>query len=94
MTEEQEHVIYIGNKPLMSYVTAVMTHFATTGAKHIKVAARGRQISKAVDIVEIIRNRFLKDVKLTDIKIGTDNVEVEGGKQIGVSTIELMLEKE
>ena len=89
-----EHVIYIGNKPLMSYVTAVMTHFATTGTREIKLAARGRQISKAVDIVEIIRNRFLKDVKLKDIKIGTDTVEVEGGKQVGVSTIELTLERE
>lgn len=92
--DTEEHVIYIGNKPLMSYVTAVMTHFATTNTKEIKVAARGKQISKAVDIVEIVRNRFLKDVKLADIKIGTDSVELEGGKTVGVSTIELFLTKE
>ncbi|MEM2128017.1 MAG: RNA-binding protein, partial [Candidatus Bathyarchaeia archaeon] len=57
----------------MSYVVACMTLF--TNSNEVVVKARGRAISKAVDVVEIIRNRFMPDVKVSDIKIGTEEVK-------------------
>ncbi len=84
--------IFIGSKPVMSYVTAVMMHFS--GSKNeLTVKARGNAISRAVDVVEVCRRRFFDD-KLTvgDITIGTD-VLGESGDTRNVSTMEIKLNK-
>ena len=87
-----ENVIYVGNKPPMSYVLAVVTQFNTTGSDEVVIKARGRAISRAVDTAEIVRNRFIKDAKLKDIKIGTENiVNEEEGRTSNVSSIEIIL---
>ena len=88
----RDNVVLIGRKPNMAYVMATMTQL-NTGQPVVHIKARGKSISKAVDVAEIIRNKFLPDVKVKDIKIGTDQVEIEGGGKIGVSTIELTLGK-
>lgn len=83
--------ILIGRKPLMSYATAVMMHFHS-GSKKLTVKARGRAISRAVDVVEVVRRRFFAgklDVK--NVSIGTETVG-EGGDARNVSTIEIQLE--
>jgi DNA-binding protein len=67
-----ENVIYVGSKPPMSYVLAVVTQFNISGSDEVIIKARGRAISRAVDTAEIVRNRFIKDAKLKDIKIGTE----------------------
>ena len=77
-----ENVIYIGKKPSMSYVLAVVTEFNGNGSKEVILKARGRSISTAVDTAEIVRNRFMKDAKLKDIKIGTESVTNEEGRSI------------
>ena len=84
--------ILIGKKPIMAYATAVMMHFQS-GAKVLTVKARGRAISTAVDVVEVVRRRFFAG-KLTikEISIGTQ-VLGEGSDTRNVSTIELKLEK-
>ncbi len=91
MAEEKsdEDVIYVGNKPAMSYVLAVVTQFKSTDEVIIK--ARGRAISRAVDTAEISRNRFVTEAKIKDIKIGTESVTNEEGKDINVSSIEIYL---
>ncbi|MGA1873795.1 MAG: DNA-binding protein Alba [Thermoplasmatota archaeon] len=89
----EDNTVYIGRKPSMNYVLAVVTQF-NSGAERVTVKARGRAISKAVDVAEIVRNRFLKESRLDDIKIGTENVEdeeKEGG--INVSWIEIVIQK-
>ncbi len=53
--------------------------------------ARGRAISTAVDTAEIVRNRFVKDAKLKDIKISTESVTNEEGRDSNVSSIEITL---
>ncbi|WP_297491473.1 DNA-binding protein Alba, partial [Thermococcus sp.] len=65
----EEHVVYIGKKPVMNYVLAVITQF-NEGAKEVTVKARGRAISRAVDVAEIVRNRFLPEVRVKEIRIG------------------------
>ena len=86
--------VLIGRKPAMNYVLACITLFHG-GAKEINVKARGRAISRAVDAVEIVRRRFLPDVKVKNIDIGTDQVAPieEGGTPTNVSTSEITLIK-
>ena len=94
MTEEKtndENVIYVGNKPSMSYVLAVVTQFQRSGSNEVVLKARGRAISRAVDTAEIVRNRFMKDAELKDIKIGTESITNEEGKTSNVSSIEITL---
>jgi len=87
-----ENVIYVGNKPPMSYVLAVVTQFNTTGSDEVIIKARGRAISRAVDTAEIVRSRFITDAKLKDIKIGTESItNEEEGRTSNVSSIEITL---
>ena len=93
-TEEKrtdENVIYIGRKPPMSYVLAVITQFNGNGSKDVILKARGKSISTAVDTAEIVRNRFMKNAKVTDITIGTESVTNDEGRDSNVSSIEISL---
>ena len=86
-----EKVVFIGIKPVMSYVIACLTSFST-GGKEVCVKARGRSISTAVDTIEVLRRSFVKDLKIKEIKIGTEEVTREQGKS-NVSTIEITVVK-
>ena len=94
-TEERrtdENVIYVGSKPPMSYVLAVITQF-NSGSTEVVIKARGRAISTAVDTAEITRNRFATDKEVKEIKIGTESITNEEGRTSNVSTIEICLAK-
>jgi DNA-binding protein len=89
-----ENTIYVGNKPPMSYVLAVVTQFNISGSDYIVIKARGRAISRAVDTAEIVRNRFVTDAEIKDIKIGTESItNEEEGRTSNVSSIEIYLTK-
>jgi DNA-binding protein len=88
----EENVIFIGNKPPMSYVLAVVTQF-NSGSNEVVIKARGRAISRAVDAAEITRNRFITDAKIKEIKIGTESITNEEGRTSNVSSIEIALSK-
>ena len=90
--ETEENVIFIGNKPPMSYVLAVVTQF-NSGSNEVIIKARGRAISRAVDAAEITRNRFVTDAKIKDIVIGTESITNEEGRTSNVSSIEITLAK-
>ncbi len=87
-----EHVVYVGNKPVMNYVLATLTQF-NEGAEKVAIKARGRAISRAVDVAEIVRNRFLPNVTVESIKIDTEELDSEQGRKVNVSTIEIVLAK-
>jgi DNA-binding protein len=86
-----ENVIYIGKKPPMSYVLAVVTQFNANGSNEVILKARGRSISTAVDTAEIVRNRFITNAKIKEIIIGTEVVTNEEGRNSNVSSIEISL---
>ena len=89
-----ENVIYVGKKPPMSYVLAVVTQFNTSGSDEVVIKARGRSISTAVDTAEIVRNRFVTDAEVKEIKIGTEIItNEEEGRTSNVSSIEIILTK-
>ena len=72
--------ILVGNKNVMSYVLACVTLF-NKGAEEVVIKARGRLISRAVDVAEITRHRFLDELKVKGIEIGTTTVQTD--KEIG-----------
>lgn len=86
-----DNVIYIGKKPTMSYVLAVMTQLQNN-MPEIHVKARGRSISRAVDVVEVVRNRFVQDVK-RDISIGTETINSKDKGRLNVSTIDIRMSR-
>jgi len=86
-----KNTVFIGSKPLMNYVLAIVTQFNTTDAEEVVVKARGRAISTAVDVAEVTRNRFLPDMVYKDIRLGTDVVKREDGSDLKVSSIEVVL---
>ena len=86
-----ENVIYVGQKPPMSYVLAIVTQFQGSGSDEVVIKARGRSISTAVDAAEITRNRFVTDCKVKDIKISTESITNEEGRTSNVSSIEITL---
>jgi DNA-binding protein Alba len=87
----QPAAVLVGKKPVMNYVIAVLTFF-NQGVNSVSVRARGSAISKAVDVVELLRRAFIKDLNVKNISINTETLEREGRKS-NVSTIEIMLEK-
>lgn len=83
--------VYIGRKPAMSYVLAVMTNFNTSDTKEVTIKARGRAITTAVDVAEIVSRRFMKDLNVGEITTGTEELQLEEGGTRSVSTIEIKL---
>ena len=85
-----ENIVYIGRKPVMTYVMAIMT--AMNDQDEVVVKARGRAISAAVDAAEVTRNRYLNGLK-SIVEIGTEEMEQEDGGTRNVSTIAIILSK-
>ncbi len=86
------NTVLIGIKPLMAYCTAIVMQ-VNTGSKELSVKARGRAISKAVDVVEVVRRRFFDGkLDIKEVLIGTE-VLGEEGQPRNVSTIEIKLAK-
>ncbi len=94
MTEESR-TIFIGRKPAMSYVLAIITSLSASNTKEITLKARGQAITTAVDAAEIARNRFLKDLTISKIAIGTEEMPPREGENSSrmVSTMEIVLAK-
>ena len=80
----------------MDYVLAVITRLSAGDAKEVVLKARGQAITTAVDVAEITRNRFLKDLKVSKIAIGTEEMPPREGENRArmVSTMEITLTKE
>jgi DNA-binding protein len=92
VTETAENsAVLIGKKPTMNYVLACITFFHG-GAKEVSIKARGKSISRAIDVAEVVRHRFLPEVKIKSIRIGTDKLlpQEEGNSATNVSTIEII----
>jgi DNA-binding protein len=94
MVKDDDNSILIGGKPFMNYVTGVVVQFSN-GASDVIVKARGKFISKAVDVAEVARRKFLteQNVSIKDIKINSDEFDREDGKKVCVSSLEITLSK-
>lgn len=86
-------VMYIGKKPSMNYVLAINTRMME-GLDELTIKARGKTISKAVDVAEIVTNRFITDANDNQIKISTDEIIHDDGNKTNVSTIEIVIKRD
>jgi DNA-binding protein len=75
----------------MNYVTAIITSFTRSNSEDVTLKARGRSITTAVDAAEITRHRFMKELNIGTIRIGTEELRQEEGGTRNVSTIEITL---
>ncbi len=89
---DTENVVFVGKKPAMSYVLACVTQF-NDGKPEVILRARGRAISHAVDVAEIVKNKFVTDTETRSVNIGTEEVTGDQGEKLNVSSIEIILGK-
>ena len=90
---ESGNKIYIGRKPMMAYCMAVMSAMREDHSE-VTLMARGRAISTAVDVAEVVMNQYISDLVVKDITIGTEQLESEDGRPRNVSNIAITLGKE
>jgi DNA-binding protein Alba len=93
---EKSRTVFVGNKMPMDYVLAIITGLSESNAKEITLKARGKSIPTAIDAAEITRHRFLKNLKVSKIAIGTEEMPPREGENRArmVSTIEIILTNE
>jgi len=88
----EENIIFVGKKPTMNYVLAIVTQFNNSGIDKIVIKARGKAISKAVDIAEITKHKFVQTARYENITLDTETLDGENGPS-NVSSIEIILVK-
>ncbi len=88
----EENTVFVGKKGTMAYVLAVVTQM-NMGAKEVLIKARGKAISRAVDVAEIVKNKFVTDIKINGITISTEEIQSDDGNPLKVSAIEIKLVK-
>jgi len=93
---KDSNTVYIGRKPTMNYVLAVLTNFNSLDTKEVTIKARGQAISTAVDVAEIVSCRFMKDLNVNKISIGTEEMPPREGenRNRNISTIEITLTRQ
>lgn len=90
--ERIRNVIFVGIKPIMTYVTATLTQLSSQPTVTIK--ARGKRITQAVDVSQMIVKRMDSvGYKVTDVRIASDSLTSQDGRQRNVSTIEIDVTK-
>ena len=93
--KSDDNTIFIGGKPLMKYIAGVVMQFTTNKAEEVRLSSRGKFISKAVDVAEVARKKFLKelDIKIKNIEINSEEFTSKEGKHVTVSTLDIYLTK-
>lgn len=88
----ENDVVFVGKKPVMSYVLAVLTH-VNSGHDSVVLKARGSMVSKAVDVSQLVKRKFSKDLNIGSIEIGTEEIPSEDGKKRNVSFIAIEMKR-
>ena len=97
--KDNDSNVYIGTRPIMNYVMAVMVILneedpdTESGYKHCTIKARGKRISRAVDVAEILKKKFITDATYEDIRLSTEQLKNADGKVSNVSSIEIEIKK-
>ena len=85
-------MIFVGTKPIMTYVSATLTQLSSRTTVTIK--ARGKRITQAVDVSQMIVKRMDSvGYVVSDVRISSDSLTSQDGKQRNVSTIEIDMSK-
>jgi len=92
LSTQRQNVVFVGNKPLMNYVLACLALFHD-GNNEVQILARGRTISRAVDVAQMVISRFLKDVYVKSTQIGSERITTDEGRTLNKSTITITLSR-
>lgn len=84
--------VLVGSKPTMNYVLACLTLFHQ-GFEEVEIKARGRSISKAVDVAQLVTSRFMSDAKIKKVEIGTERLTTSDGRQVDKSVMTIVLSR-
>jgi DNA-binding protein len=90
MSGETKTVIVGQSKPLLNYVTACITMF-NSGAEHVILRSRGEAINMAVDVVQVLKKRFVSTVEISKIQIDGEDVVSRDGRQLSLPVLEIEL---
>lgn len=92
--ETKRNFVFIGGKPFMDYVNGIMRRLDKE-TNEVIIKARGKFISKSVDIAEIVRKKLSKDENISteNIIIGSEEFKNKEGKIINVSTLDITIKK-
>ena len=90
--DPNDKTVYVGKKNVMSYVLAVVTQF-NQGLTEVKIKARGKAISRAVDVTQIVKNRFINTLKITEVNFSTEELPSEDGTISKVSSMNITVVK-
>ena len=89
-THETHNTIFIGIKPIMSYVTATLTQLASLPI--VTITGRGKRITQAIDVSQMIVKRMNEvGYEIGDVRISSDSLVSRDGKKRNVSKIEIDL---
>tara|TARA_Y100000310_G_C20615162_1_gene780240 strand:+ start:870 stop:1238 length:369 start_codon:yes stop_codon:yes gene_type:complete len=92
--DRDRNTVFIGSKPFMNYVTAVVMQFTTQNSGDVTIKSRGKFISKAVDVAEVVKRRFMSgQIDVAGVDINSESFENKEGRQVSVSTIDIKLTK-
>jgi len=88
---EEPNVVFIGKKPLMTYVASALLQL-TSASSTITLKARGRAISRAADVSQILLHRMAKDAyEVKEVRLGSETLTSSTGETRSVSTIEIVI---
>jgi DNA-binding protein len=88
----EDNFVFIGKKPLMSYVLATLRQI-NEGNRTVIIKARGKSISRAVDVAEVLRHQFLPSATVDDVQITTELLTNPEGRESRVSSIEIFMSR-
>jgi len=91
-SKKTRDVIFVGTKPIMTYVTATLTQLSNQ--PFVTIKARGQRITQAVDVSQMIVKRMnTVGYQIKDVRIASDSLMSQDGKTRNVSTIEIDVAK-
>lgn len=91
MSSNKADTIYIGKKPLMTYVTSAIIQLATMPM--ITIKARGHSMGTAIDVTQIVLRKTNPAFSIADIKIGSESLVSSDGRNRDVSTIDISIKR-
>ena len=93
-SDKDDNVVFIGSKPFMNYVRAVEVQFGREGCKEVIIKARGKFISRAVDVEQVVKHGPIgKTVSTKKLETNSEEFENKEGRKVNVSTVEITLTK-
>ena len=89
MSNNSNDTIFIGKKPLMTYVTSTIVQLATKPKVTIK--ARGLTTSTAIDVSQIVLKKTKPALEISNVSINSESLVSTDGRNRDVSTIEITI---